>query len=441
MHQQMQRSFASVPPRISTAPRPHAQWLCRFVLAWNVICSTQPQWDAAIIFFKLLVCAEPVWVEDLGFYEKTVLKLVARLHDQSLWGSEPLDDIPNLLFQTWCPRRDSSAYLIDHGVFDALLAVGPLTSPQDIGIVIMTAVCFESTRMQLINRTWGRHFPNLAFATDTREDAHDMRKSGGGTPFVDRIAAPSIFRQSSSVGSYMSHVYKGHVGLWRLFSRHPKLPWYGLVCDDSYVFDSFLVEFLRGASQNPADDFVCAGHLVRETKENYWGLLMSMFRRCDHFGEFGKTWVELCKEKAGMLQLPFVNTTFVHGAGIFCSNAAMRLLEPYLHTALSADVFEAYAPQFTGHVPASDQILGRCFAELGIRLVDMHGYFAGHYVPGVLHANTAQRSHLRDGLPALRLAHVTRPALWHGIREQLQFDALEYLQSVLRAALARRRNV
>merc|ERR1712048_1147650 len=60
----------------------------------------------------------------------------------------------------------------------------------------------------------------------------------------------------------------------------------------------------------------------------------------------------------------------------------MLLLEPYLTTVLSDGVFDLYGPQFADFVQPSDELLGRCIAELGIQLADMQGYFAGSQLPG-----------------------------------------------------------
>merc|ERR1712194_687398 len=101
----------------------------------------------------------------------------------------------------------------------------------------------------------------------------------------------------------------------------------------------------------------------------------------------------------------------------FCSHAAMQMMSLYLPTLLSSGVFEEYGPEFPDFVQPQDILLGRCMGELGIRLVDMYGYFAGHHTPGTIHSNVSQGSDFREGLPEIRLADITRPALWHKVTQ------------------------
>jgi len=347
------------------------------------------------------------WLEDLPFYEQAVHKTVAYLHDQGL-GQGPFPgkvQIPGHLFTVWCYAKPGTCQ-------------GQTPSTSAIGMVVMTAVCFENTRVQYINRTWGRYFPRLIFVSGDTPDVANAQ--------IVRITAPPEFLKHFALESYMSHVYKGHMGLDRFFCRHPDLPWYGLVSDDSYVFEPYLAKILESATLHPGRDAVCVGHLQRQPKDVHWAVFQQMFRLCEQFAGFGEEWVDLCKEKAGILRLPFVNVTYAHGAGIFCSNAAMALLQPHLSNVMSAGVFEQFAPQFTDFIQPADELLGRCIAELGIRLVDMHGYYAGSHVPGTVPNDKLQLPEFREGLPKLSLASATRPALWHEIREPMQFDALEF---------------
>ena len=43
-----------------------------------------------------------------------------------------------------------------------------------------------------------------------------------------------------------SHVYKVHLGLAALLRRHPDAAWFGIVKDDVFLDDAFLVDFLQG---------------------------------------------------------------------------------------------------------------------------------------------------------------------------------------------------
>lgn len=267
-------------------------------------------------------------IRDLPFYEQSVYKAIAYLYEKSLGRETPIQMLsPVSSLGLWCPEPPHK-----HVVSVDVQSVVSLRGAADVGIVIMTAVQFEYGRIQYINQTWARHFTKLVYA------------SGDGPssplePLIHRVAAPQEFLQYFSPDSYLSHIYKGHVGLSHFFSRHPTLPWYALVSDDSYLYAPFLLEFLISVSTAPALEAVCAGHLQRQPIDVHWRVIKRMFQRCDQIGHsagFGLEWASLCKEKASMLRIPSVGITYPHGAGIFCSHAAMVLLQPYLETVLAA---------------------------------------------------------------------------------------------------------
>eukprot|EP00927_Polykrikos_kofoidii_P039332 TRINITY_DN33737_c0_g1_i1.p1 TRINITY_DN33737_c0_g1~~TRINITY_DN33737_c0_g1_i1.p1 ORF type:complete len:426 (+),score=37.79 TRINITY_DN33737_c0_g1_i1:124-1401(+) len=376
--------------------------------------------------------------EPMGFYERTAFKLIAYLHE-GLTGQRPVTASQNdqpISFPPWCVRVPLVAQRSQ--ITGEVL---PLRSADDIALVVMTTSRFENTRVHFINQSWGSRFPRLIFASDG--DGSPLNRAGQ-LP-LERIYPPPVFLSAFEPGSYMSHVYKGFIGLSRIFERHPNMPWYGILDDDTYVFDVFLTDFLQKISARPWEVPLCAGHVVREQKENHWITLLEMFRVCERLSHGSvksgsdEAYFAMkrasCKEKAASLHLPFVNLTFVHGAGIFCSHAAMLLLLPHLGN-LAVTSFERHSPEFVESTQPYDQLLGRCLADLGIRSVDMHGYFGGHFIPGAIDQQVVQHPGFREGFSALRLRDVRRPALWHRIRSPLQFDALDYISSVIRSTLA-----
>eukprot|EP00929_Paragymnodinium_shiwhaense_P058571 TRINITY_DN29332_c0_g1_i1.p1 TRINITY_DN29332_c0_g1~~TRINITY_DN29332_c0_g1_i1.p1 ORF type:complete len:412 (-),score=69.19 TRINITY_DN29332_c0_g1_i1:480-1715(-) len=362
--------------------------------------------------------------EDMSFHDRTIHKTIHYLYEQGLGRGRFDAEVPSWLVPKWCIRPTHQGSRADAKTSTAL------ATANDIGVLVMSARLFETTRVKYINGTWGRFFPVFHVASDDAERA-------GKDSLVDRIPAPEPFVMYFAPGSYMSHVYKGHLGLARLHKRHPHLQWYALISDDSYVYGPFLMQFLHAASSQPSSDAVCAGHLQRQPKDVHWKVLQHMFRRCDQLGdEFGADWKDLCKEKAALLRLPFVGVTYPHGAGIFCSSAAMVLLQPYLETMLAGEVFDMYGPHFTDFIQPSDELLGRCISELGIRVVDMQGYYAGSRFPGRVSSHAAQLSEYREGLPQMKLEEALRPALWHAVKDELDFDALRYFYRVLEHTLA-----
>ena len=148
------------------------------------------------------------------------------------------------------------------------------------------------------------------------------------------IRPPPLFNDLFEPDSYESSLYKGHIGFGRLFKKHPNLPWYGLVGDDAYLFDDYLVQALHSASGHPGRDPVCAGYVARLPTDPLLMALYSMMKGCTAvFGDEEEDFIH-CLHEGQARVLRYSNATFVYGAAIFCSQAAMQLMAPFLRDEL-----------------------------------------------------------------------------------------------------------
>ena len=134
-----------------------------------------------------------------------------------------------------------------------------------------------------------------------------------------------------------------------------------------------------------------------------------------------------CVKHAYDIVRPFINVSVIYGAAIFCTNAAMARLAPYLPTALTKGYIHMWESQaapiegteavhvgdlFRDYLPVSDVLLALCMEEHGIRIYDFDdgGYWGGDFLPGSILEN------IWDPFwkPA-ELVLAQRPALWHKI--------------------------
>ena len=157
---------------------------------------------------------------------------------------------------------------------------------------------------------------------------------------------------------------------------------YGAAKDDVYLYEPWLLEALREASSRPAEEAVCGGLVATLPWDHAKQTFKWMSVKCGHaFGT--EEGASNCVRHAFDLVRPFVNTSITYGAAIFCTNAALAKLRPFLTRTLVTGYMQMWESQavpiegteavevgdlFRDYLPVSDVILGLCMAELGVRL-------------------------------------------------------------------------
>ncbi|CAE8662900.1 unnamed protein product, partial [Polarella glacialis] len=193
-------------------------------------------------------------------------------------------------------------------------------------------------------------------------------------------------------GIYQSHVYKFHLGLRAAFLAQPSQDWYGLVGDDTYVDVGALLEVLgdRLKGRSPQEMALCVGPpepVEALVKETAFGMLSQQCYRwyiLRHFGGDAETLQaisrgerpdltervrvpcqELIKHRTSWLP-DFEAKLQLYGAGIFCSNAAVRKLLPHLAGDMVLLPGRLFLPAFWSFLPPADVVMNACMEDLGI---------------------------------------------------------------------------
>ncbi|CAE7897765.1 unnamed protein product, partial [Symbiodinium microadriaticum] len=217
------------------------------------------------------------------------------------------------------------------------------------------------------------------FASSHSTNQQDVE---GGRVRLWPLRAPEDFLKRFSEDSYHSHVYKGHLGLARLYALLPDLPWYCLAGDDVYLFEPWVLEALREATSRPGEEAVCGGFVEKVPYHHSKETFKWMSIQC--LQQFGiDEWGANCVKMAYDLLRPYAALDIPYGAAIFCSNAAMAKLAPFLSSRLVSDYMDEWEAQsepiegtegvyvdelFRPYIPVSDILLGLCMSEQGIKL-------------------------------------------------------------------------
>ena len=153
---------------------------------------------------------------------------------------------------------------------------------------------------------------------------------------------------------------------------------YCLSGDDVYIFEPWLLEALEEASAKPGEEAVCAGHSLRLPWDHAKETFKWMSLKCMEMFGVGHGGAN-CVKMAYDLLRPFANMTFVYGAAIFCSNAAMAKLAPFLSTTLVSGYLEGWEMQHSapleGTSPVPTSPLGAILLVFCLYKKNPRGYY------------------------------------------------------------------
>eukprot|EP00929_Paragymnodinium_shiwhaense_P052470 TRINITY_DN26290_c0_g1_i1.p1 TRINITY_DN26290_c0_g1~~TRINITY_DN26290_c0_g1_i1.p1 ORF type:complete len:314 (+),score=61.92 TRINITY_DN26290_c0_g1_i1:520-1461(+) len=137
----------------------------------------------------------------------------------------------------------------------------------------------------------------------------------------------------------------------------------------------------------------------------------------------------------------FLDEPQIYGAAFFCTNAAMRKLLPHLASSMTLLPARLYLPIYRDHLPPADIIMNACIEDLEIEKAGLP--FHGDGTPwsrssqdgsplesagDVNDSGTAEAGQEAERWQDARNL-VGRPALWHMVKTEADFEALHFFHT------------